>query len=499
MNAATTSFRVKLTAWLPRFVLLFCVVQPILDVLTYWQETLGYSNVVTFLIRVLLISLLIWIGFLLSRKKWVYFLCVGVLSLYMVGHLLACHQYGWIDIYSDLKDQSRILMLPLMTLSFVTLIRQNEDCVKAVKLGFVVNMVVFLFVALMATVTGTDPHTYYDKHIGVLGWFLWGNSQSAILGMITPIIIAWTLRRFEGKQLPVILAAAVCFAMLFFNGTRAAYGILAGTGLLLSVCIFVTDKTRRPAAAAILMIAIAFCALYPFSPTKANQDALKQRGEVKQERLYRAVEPYGIEPGTERTEDPEALAAAYRYWLQGMIDRFGLERVAKAYDYTLKQELLSTRRDNMLRFCELLMEDAPPLSHAFGLEVGTMRQETTLYYYYKDAFLPGTEIFEPENDLHAIYYLCGAVGLGLMLAFLLCFGLRALRTLLLRFRSVFRPDYLAVFAAYGFCMLCVYSTSAVLRRINTSVYLAMVLAMLWELSRLDRYPASQKKGAAKAS
>ena len=109
MNAATTSFRVKLTAWLPRFVLLFCVVQPILDVLTYWQETLGYSNVVTFLIRVLLISLLIWIGFLLSRKKWVYFLCVGVLSLYMVGHLLACHQYGWIDIYSDLKDQSRIL------------------------------------------------------------------------------------------------------------------------------------------------------------------------------------------------------------------------------------------------------------------------------------------------------------------------------------------------------------------------------------------------------
>ena len=82
MNAATTSFREKLTAWLPRFVLLFCVVQPILDVLTYWQETLGYSNVVTFLIRVLLISVLIWVGFLLSRKKWVYFLCVGVLLVF---------------------------------------------------------------------------------------------------------------------------------------------------------------------------------------------------------------------------------------------------------------------------------------------------------------------------------------------------------------------------------------------------------------------------------
>ena len=494
----TAPLREKLRAWLPRFVLLFCLAQPILDVLTYWQETLGYSNIVTFLVRVLLISALLWLGFLLSRKKWVYFLCVGVLALYLVGHLLACYRYGWIDALSDLKDQSRILMLPLMTLSFLTLIRQNEACVKSMKLGFAVNMGVFILVALLATVTGTDPHTYYDKHIGVLGWFLWGNSQSAILGMTTPIIIAWTLRRFPGKQLPAILAAAACFAMLYFIGTRAAFGTLAITGLLLSVCVFATDRARRPAAGAILLLALAFCALYPFSPTKANQDALKQRGEVKQERLYRAVEPYGIEPGTERTEDPEALAAAYRYWLQGMIDRFGLERVAKTYDYSLKQERLATRRDNMLRFCELLMEDAPPLSHVFGLEIGTMRQETTLYYYYKDAFLPGTEIFEPENDLHSIYFQCGIVGLCLMLAFLLAFGLRALRTLLLRFRSAFKPEYIAFSAAYGLCMIYVYSTSAVLRRVNTSVYLAMVLAVLWELSRLDRYPARQRKGASES-
>ena len=491
MNAKPT-FVEKLDRLLPRFVLLFCLVQPLLDILTYWQETLGYSNLVTFFVRVLLISILVWLGFLLSRKKWVYFLCIGVLALYVAGHLLACYQYGWIDVFADLKDQCRVLMLPLMTPSFVTLIRRNEACVKSVKLGFAVNMAVFILVAILATLTETDPHTYYDKHIGVLGWFLWGNSQSAILGMTTPVIIAWTLRRFEGKQLPVILAAAACFAMLYFIGTRAAFGTLVAAGLLLSVCIFVTDKTRRPAAAAILLMAVAFCALYPFSPTKANQDALKQRGEVKQERLYKAVEPYGIEPGTERTEDPEALAAAYRYWLQGMIDRFGLERVAKTYDYTLKQELLSTRRDNMLRFCELLMEDAPPLTRAFGLEIGTMRQDTTLYYYYQDVFISGTEIFEPENDLHAIYFLCGAVGLCLMLAFLLSFGLRALRTLLLRFRSAFNAEYIAFFAAYGFCMIYVYSTSAVLRRVNTSVYLAMVLACLWELSRLDRYPAAGK-------
>ena len=488
-------FQEKLTNWVPRFVLLFCLAQPILDVLTYWQETLGYSNIVTFLIRVLLITVLIWNGFLLSRKRRIYFVFVGCMALYLMGHLLACYQYGWIDVFSDLKDQTRILTLPLMTLSFVTLIRRNEYCMKAIKLGFAINMVVFLFVALLATVTGTDPHTYYDKHIGVLGWFLWGNSQSAILGMLTPVLIAWILHRYEGRQLPVILTAAACFAMLYFIGTRAAFGTLAGTGLMLSVCIFATDKNRRPAAAAILLIAAAFCALYPFSPTKANQDAMKQVGEVKQERLYRAVKPYGIEPGTERTEDPEALAAAYRYWLQGMIDRFGLERVAKTYDYTLKQELLSTRRENMIRFCELLMEDAPPLSHVFGLEIGTMRQETTLYYFYKDAFLPGTEIFEPENDLHAIYFQCGFVGLGLMLAFLLCFGLRALRTMLLRFRTAFNPEYIAFCGAYGICMLCIYSTSSVLRRVNSSVYLAIILAILWELSRMDRYPAQEKKGA----
>ena len=87
------------------------------------------------------------------------------------------------------------------------------------------------------------------------------------------------------------------------------------------------------------------------------------------------------------------------------------------------------------------------------------------------------------------------VGLGLMLAFLLCFGLRALRTMLLRFRTAFNPEYIAFCAAYGICMLCIYSTSSVLRRVNSSVYLAIILAILWELSRMDRYPAQEKKGA----
>ena len=70
-----------------------------------------------------------------------------------------------------------------------------------------------------------------------------------------------SLRAADGD--PVLLTDALLRATrgvtvsdaVIVNGTRI------GTGLLLSVCIFVTDKARRPAAAAILLLAAAFCAL----------------------------------------------------------------------------------------------------------------------------------------------------------------------------------------------------------------------------------------------
>lgn len=466
---------------LPVLVFLFCVAQPLLDICSYWQSYFDLPGLLISVPRALLILCLIGVGFLCSEHKKAYFALGAGLLLYLFGHLLACRAYGEWDLTADLTAQIRILLIPVMTLSFLTVLRKNDACLQAMERGFTVNMGVFLLVAVLSTVTGTDPHTYYEKEIGVLGWFVWGNSQSAILSVLTPIVIAWTERRFSGKVLPTACVSVICFGLLYACATRLAYATLIASGLGLSVCLLISDRKKLGLAASILLIAAVYTAFYPLSPTHANQEAMKQTAVIKQERIDAAVSEY-VEPGTRRTEDPEALKAAYRYYLQGMVDRFGLERVAEAYDYSIDQKQIFDRRAKLLRFCGFLMDDAPTICRFFGLPSSSMQQWTSRYSYYRDEWTDGPELFDVENDLHGIYFQCGIVGFLLCLSFLLYFGLKALAAMLRRFRAVFDFEFCAFAGAYCYLLLYAYHTSSVLRWLNTSVYLAAILAGLWLLS-----------------
>ena len=478
---ALSNFKEMLGRRLPVLVFLFCIAQPILDVLSYWQSYYELSGLLISVPRALLILCLLGAGYLYSAHKKLYWaLGIGLL-LYLAGHVAACCAYGEWDVIADLTVQLRILLIPLMTLAFLTILRRNELCLRAMEQGFAVNMAIFLLVAVLSTVTGTDPHTYYEKEIGILGWFVWGNSQSAILSILTPIVITWTERRFSGKPLPVISVTILCFGLLYACATRLAYATLIASGLGLSVCLLISDRRKRGLAAGILLSAAVFAAFYPLSPTHANQEAMKQTAQIKQERIDAAVSDY-VEPGTRRTENPEALKAAYRFYLQGMVDRFGLERVAEAYDYSIDQKQIFDRRAKLLRFCGFLMEDAPTISHVFGLPSSSMQQWTLRYSYYRDEWTEGPELFDVENDLHGIYFQCGLVGAVLFLAFLLSFGAKALIAMLRRFRAVFDFEFCAFAGAYCYLLLYAYYTSSVVRWLNTSVYLAAILAGLWLLS-----------------
>ena len=97
-----------------------------------------------------------------------------------------------------------------------------------------------------------------------------------------------------------------------------------------------------------------------------------------------------------------------------------------------------------------------------------------------------------ENDFHGIYYLLGIVGLVLMIAFLLYFGLRGLIAVFRNRKRYFNLDMVGFAIAYGSAIGHAYFTVSVLRRNNASVYLAMVLAALWYLSQKKQPVESEK-------
>ena len=488
---------------LPALSIVICVLQPLLDVLSYWQIQLELPNYLTLGVRIVMIGLMLLAALPLLRNKKVFFGLALVMLLYLTGHVLACLRvsaaYDWKE---DLSDQARLLMLPATAFCFAVFLRENESVFSALKRGLMINFVLILLVMLLSVVTGSDPHTYASKEIGVRGWFFWTSAQSAILSLLCPATLAWALERFDGKLVPLAVACLLSFGALFAFGTRLAYAALAAVGVCMTACLLISDRKSWKQALTVFVCAALFLALYPLSPMARNQSEIQQNAKIKQARIDEAAadsaEQRGLDPAAAK-ENPDLLmlAAAYHYNLQGMIDQFGIERVADVYHHSLDVVRICDDRVRKLNYCRLLMEDSAaqtPLARWFGLEIGrTHVVETEVYVFETDEWVRQAEASDPENDFYGVYYLCGIVGLGLLLLFLGFFASHAARMLFRVPKRAFAPRTAAFLIAFAIALAYAWSTVSVLRRNNASFYFAVVLACIWYLSREARLNQKNKE------
>ena len=482
----------RLRGSLPIVCLVICVLQPLLDVLSYWQVVLEMPNYVTLVLRLGLLGVMLLCALPFLRRKGLCAILLLAVLCYLCGHVLACvgvsSAYDWKE---DLADQTRLLMLPVTAFCLIVYLQANEKVYSALRLGLVIDLAVILGIMALSAVTGTDPHTYAAKGIGVRGWFFWTSAQSAILSLLCPVVIAWTLERFGGKPLPLAAACLLSFGALFAFGTRLAYASLAVTGLCLCAAILISDKKRYPQALTVFLCMALFLALYPVSPMTKNQSEVLQNAEIKQQRVdcaaAEAAAQLGLDPAEEGRRDLRVLAAAYRYNLQGLVDRFGIERVAAAYEDSLDVVRICDDRVRKLIYCRLLAEDCAaktPLAPLFGMEIGqTHTAETEIYVFETDEWTLASEPSDPENDFFGVYYLCGIVGLGLLILFFLYFILNCVKALGRDPGGMLSPVPAAFLTAFGIALVYGWSTVSVLRRNNASFYFAVILACLWHLCR----------------
>ncbi len=507
----------RIGAWLPTMVLFFCVIQPLLDVAGYWQQYFKVSNAVTLALRMLLLGGSVLLGFLLSDRKRYYFITAGVLGLLTVLHVIACViQPGeYISPITDLVNLVRIYFMPMTVLCFITFVRRNEKVFESMKLGMVLTLVIIALVQLLATLTHTDPHTYANDKTGVLGWFLWTNSQSAILAILAPVSICWALQRWPDKLLPIALITALAEAPLFFLAPRLAFFSFIVAGVGVAICLLLVNRKRWKQTAAIVLVTVLFVSAYPYSPTNARLHTVavinnRNQSEVTQMDIHITTVPAPAAGHKTKEEKPrvvldkntrEKVEKIYKGYVFGMVQHFGLDRVLEAYDYTLNTAILGSQRTKKITFCTLLMEDAGVMNRLFGMNLLDMREfiRSGFYDAERDYWEDGYENYDVENDFHGIYFLTGIVGLILMIAFLLYFGLRALWRVIRDFKTYFTLDMVGFAIAYCCCLAHAYFTASVLRRNNASVYMAMVLVALWYLSRKELSAKLMAKADAKQS
>ena len=189
MIALLERWRELLKNHLAAILVLLFAVQPLMDICSFWLDTLGMSTAPTLLLRMLVFALTALIGFCLSDKKRYYWGLAAICAVFFVCHAVSCMRAGYISPFADLTNYIRVIQIPIFALCLITFLRADTQSYHWVSVGFAVSFAIISAVVLLSVVTGTNPYTYVDDQMGILGWFSTTNSQASIVSMMTPILI----------------------------------------------------------------------------------------------------------------------------------------------------------------------------------------------------------------------------------------------------------------------------------------------------------------------
>ena len=429
---------------LPTFLIVLMAIQPLMDILSFWTDRLGMSNTITLLLRFAVFAVVCVLGFVTSSRKKVYGIAIVACAFLLVGHCISCFIVGYQRIVYDLTNFVRVVQMPLFVLCFISFLRANEKCYRAFETGLMLDFWIITASVVVSVLTHTSSATYQSTNVGILGWYSFGNAQSAIMSILAPIVILLCYRRKNFLLFTVTSVAAL--AQLYLMGTRLAFFSIAVAALGVPVVLVLTGKARtsKRYIAVLVLILAACCATYKQSPMYINQNRYNEAMSYKQndaERMIQRAE--GNKTGTSTVTPEEryhALCTIYNFYSPNMCQRFGTARVMSAYGYSDQVTDITATRHRKIVFCEMLLDEQPFTSRLFGMELGRMAFDG--------------EIYDVENDFHGICFLYGWVGLAMMVAFIGYFLYLIVKCLIKDFRKYFTVEAGAF--GIGLCLCLVY-------------------------------------------
>lgn len=473
---------------LPVFVFILFLLQPLMDMLSFWITELEVSNLPTLILRFGVLGLTLLAGFCISRRKWIYWVAAGIIAALTAGHIFALSQFGISDLFGDLTNLVRVLQLPLTTICLITFLRENEKCYNAMKWGMVACLLLTLAVEVLATLTHTEPHTYFDGR-GYIGWFNNTNSQSNNLCMLVPIAAVWTYEKKGWKSPLFWLSLVGGFTAMYFLGPRLSYLGIGATGVGLAVSVLIIDKKRWREAVVMVCVLAVFAALIPGSPMMQHQriydgvqsDRQRQIDEYLASLNLPKLRESGL-PEEEKAHREElwveALTPVYTEYSEDFVEIFGAEQTIRMHDFSSSIFRMTALRPKKLLYAALLMNESPASAKVFGMELSRFTASNG-------------EIYDVENDFHGIYYLYGWAGLAAMLVFIGYFLLLIVRALVKDAKKYYTLDAAAWGIGLVCCLIHVYCTAGVLRRPNASFFLAAAFAAVYYLVKLKRYETEE--------
>ena len=477
-------FKTKCVSHAGSFLAVILLLQPLLDVLSFFMQEAG-TTAVTTVIRLILLAVVSLYGFVISDRRQLYAAGWAVVAGFWLLHSLNSIREGYLEPIGDAAEFLKLVQFPLWAMAFFTIFQKREGESEDVFGVLAINFGVILLVIGLSYLTGHTAFTYdfpeRGIQLGVLGWFGVPNAQSAILSLLVPGVILWALNTEQFWVYTVCSAAGL--GLLYMTGTRLTYytALLCAAGFLLLILL-----CRRPPVFCLPMLAffILLLALRGVSPMEQRQQVSETSFAVYQEKIDAVM---GEDRDFTYTQGQEIPPAVYEkiktlytdvYGVEGVYgevllgdlnERFGVEKVMEEFSYSIRPQVLNNSRTRKLIALRMVWEERDFLTHLVGME-------------YSAAKI-GAHNYDPENDFPALLYFTGYLGVAIYGLFLLGIVLYAILAFFVRFPSLLSPEFGTAAMMCALALGAAQLSGQVLRRPNVTVYFSLAAALLLVLAR----------------
>lgn len=502
------------------------VIQPPLDVLSYFADRYGLTSVTT-LLRFGLLALVVLLGFLLTDHKRVYLVLGAAVAVFWAAHMLNCFRIGYTSPVQDTANLLRLLNFPLYALTFMTALKGRPHLRSTFYLGaFIGFMEIVLFTAL-PWLMGQRIYTYDTIELGIFGWFLIPSAQSAVIVLTAPLAI---LAAYKSGKYPVyLLGVCLPVVLMFVTGTKLDYfSIFIIGGAYIFLFVLQLGKGSLRYVLPLLALLVLSAAFKGQSPMAVRDRMTAYSQDIYGSMIAESLDNSGADqatldiihseearPSSERQLENVRRAVlpiysdtgVYGFRTHELNARFGMYNVMEAFDYTDSAESLSNTRTIKLKYAALMWQEKDLLTHFLGFE-------------YSD-FLLGDSIYDLENDFPGVFYGVGYLGFGLYMLFFALFFFMVFRAFaaeissaaalerergrgspapllwLRAFGQGFRRFLTVEIGAVGMCfllaMIAAQISGNVLRRPNVTIYFAVAAACLYSLTCRQPGPGRPEK------
>ncbi|PFL19338.1 hypothetical protein COJ07_16605 [Bacillus cereus] len=471
------------------FLLIFIILQPVLDLLTSLSiELLKVNATVGIMVRFLIMAMggiyiLIQAKERENRKFLIYLVLLGViLGIGFINNKLIKSP---IVIAEEVKFIGKALYIYIMLASYILALKSLKKIVNIsdkVRNNIVYSTLIINAIMVISITTSTDFGSYEWMKVGSRGWFYAGNELGSILAIIFPIVVLYSIQKTKSvKHVLYWIPSLLMIYSLIQVGTKVGMGSIGATlaaaiGIIVLQLLFDRKNPNKKSLALNALIVIVLLAgvvgTFKMTPLAQNmgihnnylaEQNVAQHGQKEQEikeKLKKEQEIKEKEEKQHKVEKPEEKAK---------VEAEVKKELEKEQKKENQENLIFSGRQVYEERHKQFFKEAPMSQKLLGMGYAGN-------YKYNEQKQPDPKLI--EMDFHDWFYDFGIIGFALMMIPFIYYGLRILLAFVTRFKEIFNVKYGMISASLVLALGIAYIAGHILTAPGVGIYFVVVLAYL---------------------